>query len=161
MLLEYVTTVAIISSALIYSNILEWFIHKHILHGLGKNKNSFWSFHWHDHHKNARKSDNYDEDYLTHTVPTIKEKLSIFFLSLTHIPVAFVSPIFYLSLLFCSFNYLRMHKKAHLDIEWGKRHMPHHYDHHMGANQDANWCVTYDWFDRIVRTRIRYEYLDR
>ena len=63
MLLEYVTTVAIISSALIYSNILEWFIHKHILHGLGKNKNSFWSFHWHNHHKNARKSDNYDEDY--------------------------------------------------------------------------------------------------
>jgi hypothetical protein len=25
----------------------------------------------------------------------------------------------------------------------------------MGANQDANWCVSYPWFDWILRTRER------
>jgi hypothetical protein len=33
--------------------------------------------------------------------------------------------------------------------------MPHHYDHHMGSNQDANWCVSYPWFDWILGTRLR------
>ena len=52
----------------------------------------------------------------------------------------------------------RAHKKAHLDPEWAKQHLRHHYDHHMGQNQDANWCVTQPWFDHLLGTRIEYEY---
>ena len=33
--------------ALAASNAGEWLIHKYWLHGLGKNKKSFWAFHWH------------------------------------------------------------------------------------------------------------------
>jgi sterol desaturase/sphingolipid hydroxylase (fatty acid hydroxylase superfamily) len=62
-----------------------------------------------------------------------------------------------LAVLFSAFNYLYRHRKAHIDVEWGKKHMPHHYDHHMGANQDANWCVSYPWFDWILRTRLKAE----
>ena len=39
---------------LLVANAGEWFIHKHILHGRGKKRESFWSFHWHDHHAKAR-----------------------------------------------------------------------------------------------------------
>ena len=34
--------------------------------------------------------------------------------------------------------------------------MPHHYDHHMGKNQDANWCVTHPFFDWVMGTREPY-----
>jgi sterol desaturase/sphingolipid hydroxylase (fatty acid hydroxylase superfamily) len=32
--------------------------------------------------------------------------------------------------------------------------IPWHYDHHMNANQDANWCVTKPWFDYLLGTRV-------
>ena len=35
---------------------LEWFVHKYLLHGLGKKKNSFLAFHWSGHHKESRKN---------------------------------------------------------------------------------------------------------
>ena len=46
---------------LLYSNAAEWWIHKNILHGLGKNRSSFWSFHWHEHHAEARRHEMVDE----------------------------------------------------------------------------------------------------
>jgi hypothetical protein len=27
----------------------------------------------------------------------------------------------------------------------------------MGTNQEANWCVSYPWFDWILGTRVRSE----
>jgi hypothetical protein len=30
---------------LLYANAGEWFMHKYILHALGKNKDSFWHYH--------------------------------------------------------------------------------------------------------------------
>lgn len=43
-----------------------------------------------------------------------------------------------------------------MDLEWAKKHVPWHYDHHMGKNQDANWGVTTDWVDKLLGTRIKY-----
>ena len=45
------------------ANASEWFVHKYVLHGLGRRKESFWSFHWHEHHKNARRNAHVDADY--------------------------------------------------------------------------------------------------
>jgi sterol desaturase/sphingolipid hydroxylase (fatty acid hydroxylase superfamily) len=36
--------------------------------------------------------------------------------------------------------------------------MTGHYDHHMGKNQDSNWCVTRPWFDWVMGTRVRYAF---
>ena len=36
---------------LLYANASEWLIHHYVLHGLGKKKRSFWSFHWGEHHR--------------------------------------------------------------------------------------------------------------
>ena len=37
-----------------------------------------------------------------------------------------------------------------------REHLPWHYDHHMGPNQEANWCVTRPWFDYVMGTREPY-----
>jgi len=49
-----------------------------------------------------------------------------------------------------------MHQKAHQDVEWAKKYMPWHYDHHMGRNQHANWGVTTAFWDLIMGTREKY-----
>src|SRR5690349_9542508 len=49
--------------ALLYTNANEWLIHKYLLHGRGKKKASFWSFHWHEHHNKARRHDMVDDQY--------------------------------------------------------------------------------------------------
>src|SRR5690606_37401681 len=48
---------------LLTANAVEWVFHKHVLHGLGRNRDSFWAFHWHDHHRSVRKNGFLDEDY--------------------------------------------------------------------------------------------------
>lgn len=45
------------------ANAAEWWIHKNVLHGQGRDRKSFWSFHWYEHHTHALKEDMYDSDY--------------------------------------------------------------------------------------------------
>lgn len=144
---------------LAYGNAAEWFIHKYVLHGLGKNKKSFWSFHWHDHHRNARRDNMIDADYkksLSWSSPPGKELAALIFASILHAPLLLVAPVFTLTVWYCAFNYYRMHKKSHLDPEWARKNMPWHFDHHMGPNQDMNWCVTKPWLDALMGTREKY-----
>lgn len=144
---------------LLYGNMLEWIIHKYILHGLGKNNKSIWNFHWHDHHKNTRRNNFIDNDYqesiFKFHAPT-KEILSLLPLFLAHIPLFFIFPVFSFTLLYCLLNYYYVHQRGHRDPVWANRNVPWHIDHHMGKNQDANWCVTKPWFDIIMNTRIKY-----
>ena len=145
--------------ALIYSNAVEWGIHKYILHGLGKKKNNRFQFHWHEHHKNSRKNNFIDPSYKRFPFgkhPQGKELKSLVFLSIAHLPVAPIAPFFTLTALYCAANYYTSHRKSHLDLEWAKEHLPWHVDHHMGKNMEANWCVTKPWFDHIMGTRIDY-----
>ena len=144
--------------AIVYSHLLEWVLHKYVLHGLGKNKKSKWSSHWNTHHKKSRKNDFYDHDYEKgwQHQSARSEILGLITLSFLHLPLIFVSPIFYTILVICAIRYYKIHKKSHLDPEWCKKYIPWHYDHHMGKNQDANWGVTTDWVDRLLNTRIKY-----
>jgi hypothetical protein len=36
------------------------------------------------------------------------------------------------------------------------KHMRWHVEHHLGKDQDKNWCVSQPWFDRILGTRVEY-----
>lgn len=153
------TALVEIPLGLFYGNAMEWVIHKYLLHGLGKNKANFWSFHWHDHHRNARRNDMMDEDYqrpLKLSEPPGKELASLILAAIVHAPLLLVAPFFTLTAWYCAFNYYRLHKKCHLDPEWGRENMPWHVDHHMGPDQDQNWCVTKPWFDLIMGTRVKY-----
>ncbi|MFZ5478241.1 MAG: hypothetical protein ACOZNI_15850 [Myxococcota bacterium] len=141
------------------ANASEWFVHKHVLHGSGKKKASFWSFHFHEHHSAARRNDMVDADYLRSPFRWNAQGKELFGLALLAIPVVPlfpVAPFLTGTLVYCGVNYYRKHKRAHLDPEWGRAHLPWHFDHHMGPDQDANWCVTKPWFDTIMGTRKVY-----
>jgi hypothetical protein len=146
---------------LLYANAGEWLIHRFVLHGFGKKKTSFWSFHWGEHHRAARKHDFLDPDYeraLFGRHAQGKEALAVVGLMVAHAPLLPVAPFFTATVWYSALNYLYTHKKAHLDPAWAKQHLKHHYDHHMGLDQDKNWCVTRPWFDQLLGTRVDYEY---
>ncbi len=144
---------------LIVANAGEWWIHKHWLHGRGKHRESFWSFHWHDHHRSVRRSDHLDPDYTKpfwKSTPRLKEVASLAGGALLVAPLFPVAPFFIGTLWYSSAQYYRKHKKSHLDTAWAREHLPWHYDHHMGPDQNCNWCVTRPWFDQILGTQVPY-----
>ena len=145
---------------LLYGNFLEWGIHKYILHGLGKNKKSIWNFHWHDHHKLSRKNEFIDPEYnesIFQFKAPLKEALSLFGLLIVHAPLFLITPVFAFTLLYCLFNYYYVHQRGHRDPLWAEKNIPWHIEHHMGKNQDANWCVTKPLFDIIFKTKTEYK----
>lgn len=146
---------------LLYANAVEWVAHKYVLHNLGKKRGSLWAFHWANHHKSARTNEMFDEDYAKafwKWEAGGKETLALGVLLGAHAPLAAVAPWFTAALWYSSANYLYKHRRCHVDVEWGRTHMPHHYDHHMGRDQDANWCVTQPWFDWLLGTRKPYAF---
>jgi len=143
------------AAGIVYANLIEWLAHKYVLHGLGKNKMSFWAFHWH-HHGRCRRFDNADAGYQYGLLSklNVKETLSVALLMVAHVPLVSVSPAFTLCAFVSGISYLLLHRYSHVNSEWGKRWMPWHYDHHMGRNQDANWCVTWPLWDWLLGTRV-------
>lgn len=148
-----------IALGLLYQNAGEWFVHKHVLHGAGRKRKSFWSFHWHEHHREARLHGFRDENYerpLFAWHAQSKEALALVGAGLVHLPLLPIAPFFTGAYLYGLARYYRVHKRAHQDPEWAREHLPWHYDHHMGPNQDANWCVSKPWFDQLMGTREPY-----
>jgi sterol desaturase/sphingolipid hydroxylase (fatty acid hydroxylase superfamily) len=150
--------------ALAYQNMGEWLVHKHMLHGRGKKRENFWAFHFFEHHRAARTHDMVDADYLKPLGAWNaqgKEAAALLGVTLLHLPLLPVAPFFTLTFAWANLRYYRVHKKAHLDTAWGREHIPWHYDHHMGLNQEANWCVSKPWADRWMGTRIPYAGTER
>ena len=145
---------------LAYANVGEWLIHKHVLHGLGHERASFWSFHWLDHHRLVRLKGHVDPHYQRSVFSQwngqAKEAAALSAAALLHLPLFPVAPFFTGTVLYSMWNYYRKHKRSHLDPEWAREHLPWHYDHHMGPNQHKNWCVTRPWFDIVMGTREPY-----
>jgi hypothetical protein len=150
--------------ALAYHNAMEWVIHKYVLHGAGKRRASFWSFHFHEHHRACRQSRMEDPDYQRGVFQWDargKEVAALCAAAALHAPLFPVAPFFVGTCWYSQYRYYKVHKRAHMDPEWAREHLPWHYDHHMGPNQDANWCVTHPWFDELMGTRERYAGTDR
>jgi hypothetical protein len=140
---------------LFYCNAGEWFIHKYVLHGLGKSKKSLWSFHWHEHHRLTMKTDFSDPGYNRSPFgwhAQGKEALGLAVLGLVHLPLLPFAPLFTCTVFYGIGNYYRVHKKAHQDFNWARKYVPWHVEHHMGRNQNLNWCVTKPWFDHLMGT---------
>ena len=85
-----------------------------------------------------------------------KEAAALVAVSAALLPLAPVAPFFVGTLWYSALNYYKVHKRSHLDPEWARENLPWHYDHHMGPDQDANWCVTKPWFDDLMGTRKPY-----
>lgn len=145
--------------AIATSGLTEWWIHKHILHGKGKSKASFWSFHFHEHHSAARRNNMIDNDYLRSPFRWNAQGKEVLGLCMVGVPVLAIAPLmpfFSATAVYMGVRYYRLHKRAHLDADWAREHLPWHYDHHMGPNQDSNWGVTVEWPDKLLGTREKY-----
>jgi len=142
----------------LYTNALEWVIHKHVLHGMGKKKSSFWSFHWSGHHRESRKNNFKDSRWDNTPVLKDREFLGVIFLTVLHVPTIWMSPVLYLTIVWRAIAYYRVHKKSHESEEWAKQNVPWHWDHHMGPRKavEANWCVSNPFFDNLMGTRVKY-----
>lgn len=144
---------------IILANMMEWIIHRYVLHGLGKKRNSFWKFHWHDHHQVVRKNNFYDFSYHepirwnSHG----KELFGLILINIIFSPLFLFSVYMSVGAIFSTVLYYIIHRYCHLNPEWAKKYTPWHYDHHMGKNQDKNWCVTFPLFDYIMNTRVKYK----
>jgi hypothetical protein len=138
------------------ANLSEWLIHKYFLHLRGRNKGGFWSFHWREHHANVRKNAYFDPDYQRSVFgrnAQAKEAALLLAGGLAQLPLLPFVPAFVFGIWTSTLAYYVVHKKSHLDPDWGRRFLPWHVDHHMAPDQDANWCVTFPLWDWILGTR--------
>ena len=146
-----------------YANMGEWLIHKYLLHGRGVDKKSFWAFHWHEHHRESRRHRMFDRQYVRSLFtwsPQGKEAAALLGAAAVHAPLLPLAPFFTGTVWWSIWSYYRAHKRSHLDPDWAKEHLPWHYDHHMGKDQNSNWCVTHPFFDYVMGTRKKYTYDD-
>ena len=137
---------------LFLANLLEWLVHKHLLHNMGKKKGSIFSFHWGTHHRTARKFNFLDKNI------SLREVVLVSILCLIFFPLFFILPWLYKAMFIHAIVYLEVHYYSHRNPKWGYKYLPWHYDHHMGKNQDANWCVVHPLMDYLLGTRRKYEY---
>lgn len=134
------------------ASFLEWFAHKYILHVLGRKKASLFSFHWGVHHATARRNGFLD------SLVSAREAFGIFFLCVIFTPLILFLPFTYGTMFIHAMLYFVLHNTAHKYPKFAKKYMRWHYDHHMGKNQNMNWCVVHPLADYIMGTRKKYEY---
>mgnify|MGYP003531574018 FL=1 len=143
--------------ALCAFNGFEWYAHKVWLHEFpSRNRESPFFTHIR-HHKRARLNGFHDEGYrnsLWRDQEMFNEKVALIAIAGVVTPLAPIAPFFTLGIYYSAWNYWSAHSKSHLDPDYARQRMPWHYDHHMNASQDANWCVTKPWFDYIMGTRV-------
>ena len=133
----------------------EWTMHMYLLHGLGRDRTSRFSFHYHDHHQAVRRNGGYDPAYegpVWSSTTQAREAIGLTVIGLAHAPLFPLAPFFTSTIWYCLYRYRRDHRHAHLDPVWARDHLPWHYDHHMG-DQDKNFGVAWSWFDVLAGTR--------
>lgn len=144
---------------LLYANAGEWMVHKYILHALGKKPLSIWAYHLHEHHAvcihNSMLDPGYQKINFTTWNTQSKEIVVLAGFVLLHLPILLISPSFTFAVYGSLALYYYKHRKAHLDPDWAMQHLRWHYEHHLCGNINANWCVTWPWFDYLMGTRVK------
>jgi len=143
-----------VAAGYLYVKVFENLTHKYVLHDLGKDKKSFWSFHFHDHHKAAIKYGMLDPTYFEPWWLNFSRAKEVGFLLggiALHLPLAKKHPYFVLGVGIGTLEYYCKHKKAHTDPEWAWDNLQNHVKHHL-LDQNGYWGVTSGLVDRIVGT---------
>ncbi len=136
--------------ATFYSLVFEYIAHKYILHNYKQFKFAFRN-HFKKHHGVSRKNNMYDPGY-ENVISSYFEIISLSIISLLHLPLLWVSPVFYSALLLNCAHYYFVHRRSHIDTDWGKQNLPWHFAHHMGKNQNLNWGVRSPIIDKLMGT---------
>lgn len=138
--------------AWLYGHLIEYAAHKYILHNRKKFKKIF-KRHFGTHHNISRKNDMYDKNYLCFFKnDSFFELIGLSLLLISHSPLLLYYPYAYFTLVFSAIMYYVVHRKSHIDVDWGRRWLPWHASHHMGKNQHMNWGVRLPLIDIIFGT---------
>ena len=129
----------------IYASFLEWWVHKKLFHELGKKKGSFWAFHLREHHADCIKN-NFQDDRFSG-----RETFGLLFLSIIHLPILLVSPMFYCATVIYAIAFIILHNLGHRNPSWAKKYQNWHWKHHM-KNPNQNWNVVLPLADWIMKT---------
>ena len=148
--MEYAITQIILGW--LYGHLVEYLIHKYILHDHNRFKNAF-KRHFGTHHKISRKNEMYDEGYeKTFNSSSLFELGGLSLLLLSHLPLVYILPYFYCTLIYSALVYYSVHRLSHLYTDLGRKLLPWHYAHHMAKNQHENWGVRLPIFDLLLGT---------
>lgn len=144
--------ILLIGTGMIIGNGMEWCIHKWVLHGLGKKKNSFFHHHW-EHHRECRRGRlNGDSSYSSlFTSMMSKEGFGLLFLAVITYPMSWLSMTVYIGMLIQLVLYFVIHRWIHMHPEYASFLFPWHDKHHI-VDQNSSWCVTYPLWDKILGT---------
>ena len=134
----------------LYANFLDWATHI-LLHK--PNGRSRFRFHW-KHHALARRNNNEDKDYSEKTFHN-ETWLTLLGIAL-HLPLLYVWKPFAVTAILYALVYIILHRKTHQHVTFFKKYCPWHYEHHMGKNQNANWCVVCPLMDHLLGTREKW-----
>ena len=134
----------------LYGHVFEYIAHKHILHNKKKFKTLVRN-HFKTHHNASRKNGMYDKNY-NRLVSSKFEIVSLLSILILNFPVAFLLPYFYGMIAWSVTSYYFLHRLSHLNVEWGKKWLPWHYEHHMGKDQHTNWGVRLPIIDKFFKT---------
>ena len=142
--------------AWLYSHLLEYFLHKHLLHD---NKRKKWfKTHFGEHHWSARKRLMLDPKYFgSPSITGDPEIKGLIVLGLLHAPIALFYPFAYATLILCAISYYLQHRWMHTSWDYARQHASWHYDHHMAPDQNCNWGVRLPIFDYLFGTRKYYK----
>ena len=132
-------------AGIIYANVVEYVVHRYLFHGLGKKKDSIFSFHLRDHHLTSKRN-----DFIDRKVSSV-EAIGLPFLLATHVPAFFISPAFFFGLVVYAVAFGVLHNYQHRNPEFTKKYFPWHWDHHM-RNQNKSWGVVMPLTDLITGT---------
>ena len=95
----------------IYGHAAEYLIHKHVLHNHRWFKGPF-KRHFGKHHRISRQNDMYDENYLSFfRRDSVFEVLGLSLLLLSHLPLLFIIPYFWMTLLYSACVYYYVHRQ--------------------------------------------------
>ena len=129
----------------IYASFLEWWIHKYLFHVRGRKKDSLFAYHLRDHHAVAKKNNFIDIRM------SVIETFGLLFLAIIHLPVFYISCMFYFATVIYAVAFFVLHNYGHRNPKWAKIYQPWHWSHHM-KNPNSNWNVVLPIADWIMKT---------
>ncbi|NOQ63201.1 MAG: hypothetical protein GQ582_01660 [Methyloprofundus sp.] len=142
---------------LLVANAGEWLGHRYILHGWGQRADSFWAYHLYEHHVSARQGKMLDSGYQKYPKSwnsQAKEVLVLVLILVLNWPFFYWANGYACAIYFSMIAYYFVHRIAHSQPDWAKKHLAWHYQHHL-VNDNANWCITHPLFDYLMRTRCK------
>jgi hypothetical protein len=127
------------------ANVLEYSVHKYLFHGLGKKRNSIFSFHLREHHLKVRRNNFIDVKV------SVKEWIGIPFLLLIFSPVLLIGVPVFFGLISYAVAFILLHNLQHAHPKVAKKYFWWHWNHHM-KNQNKSWAVVLPIMDILTGT---------